>query len=139
MKYIAFLAILLIAVLILNNSDNNCTEFSAKLESCKAYKCTYIHPLTGEKRKRQISGIIDGKCRYSEKDSLGGGIFCRLPREELNAFVQYHRKAEFPKGSETSTEGKTLFQLADESQFCVIGISHQKEVPSWVEAIISRN
>ena len=69
----------------------NCDAFPDMLSSCKKYKCQFIHPLTGENMKREILGIIDGKCVYLEEMPNGGQMECKYTESFGKVIAQYYR------------------------------------------------
>ena len=44
----------------------DCEDFPAALSACRSYGCEFTHPLTQETLKRDVVGLISGKCKYIE-------------------------------------------------------------------------
>ncbi len=73
----------------------NCDAFPDMLTSCTKYKCQFIHPFTGEDMKREILGIIDGKCNYIEQMPNSGQMECKYTESFRKVVAQYYRDIEY--------------------------------------------
>lgn len=71
-----------------------CAEFVANLKSCKPYKCTFTHPLTGEKMTKSIIGFKGGKCFYAEQMPNGGRMDCAYTDKFRKTVAAYYEKVE---------------------------------------------
>jgi len=69
----------------------NCDAFPDMLSSCTKYKCQFIHPFTGENMKREVLGIIDGKCNYIEQMPNGGQMECKYTESSRKVIAQYYK------------------------------------------------
>lgn len=71
--------------------ENGCDDFPSMLEACTKYTCEFAHPLTGEQMTREITGINNSKCIYSEEMPNGGKMNCEYTDEMRTAVANYHR------------------------------------------------
>jgi hypothetical protein len=83
-----------------NQSDKNsqnlsqiteCAEYPDKLDSCSEYTCTFTHMLTGDEMTREIKGIVNGKCLYTEEMPNNGRMDCEYTESMRKAVAQYYR------------------------------------------------
>ncbi len=66
-------------------------EFITNLIICATYKTTFIHPLTGDVLEKEIQGMVDGKCNYTEQMPNNGRMDCKYTESMLGAIVSYHK------------------------------------------------
>ena len=71
--------------------ETECGEFPDMLETCTKHTCRFTHPLTGEEMTREIVGIVNGNCSYTEKMPNNGQMDCKYTEEMRKAVAQYHR------------------------------------------------
>lgn len=69
-------------------TDTECTDFSEMLSSCTEYTCEFTHTLTGELMTREILGLKDGICKYSEEMPNNGQMDCDYTEEMRKAVAQ---------------------------------------------------
>lgn len=69
----------------------SCGQFVTKLSTCTAYTCEFYHPLTNKPMVRRITGLLDGKCRYSEGMPDGELFSCSLPDSYRIAFLTFYK------------------------------------------------
>ena len=65
--------------------------FAQKLEKGEPHLMKFKHPFTGEDLEREIIGIVDGKCEYTEGMPNGGKLECHYSPESRKAVAQYYR------------------------------------------------
>lgn len=63
---------------------NYCYNFSSNLKSCSPYTCEFAHLVTGETLSREIVGIQNESCIYSERMLNGLYMTCKWNVSELN-------------------------------------------------------
>lgn len=69
---------------------NECGEFPDMLDACTNYTCEFTNPTSGEKLMREISGINNNLCIYSEEAPGGYVMECKLSEEERKVIAQYY-------------------------------------------------
>ena len=69
-------------------TSTECTDFSEMLSSCTEYSCEFTHPLTEELMTREIFGLTDGICKYSEEMPNSGRMDCDYTEEMRKAVAQ---------------------------------------------------
>jgi len=69
----------------------NCDALPDKLNACSEYKCKFVHPLTKETLQREITGIVGGKCNYTEQMPGGGKLECHYTESERKTVAQYYK------------------------------------------------
>jgi hypothetical protein len=65
--------------------------FADSLISCTKNVITFEHPFTGEMLKKEISGIINGKCIYIEQMPNNGKMECKYTENERKVVAQYYK------------------------------------------------
>jgi hypothetical protein len=68
-----------------------CALFVAKLETCTAYQCVFVHTLTGEKLERRIVEYKNGRCSYVEQMPNGGRMECSYTDSVRKAVTKYYQ------------------------------------------------
>lgn len=68
----------------------NCTSFNYKLSSCLKYKCSFIHPLSGENLEKGIIGYYDDKCHSLEEMPNSEEQYCAYNDSQLLNMVEYY-------------------------------------------------
>jgi fibronectin type 3 domain-containing protein len=74
-----------------STTPKECADLNDKLDKCEAYKCEFTHPLTGEKLNKEILGLVDNKCHYTEEMPNGGKLDCNYSTSLRAALVQYYK------------------------------------------------
>jgi len=69
----------------------SCDAFPDKLDLCESFSCEFKHPLTDEIMKREIIGLVDGKCQYTEGMPNNSRMDCECSRNLRKAIAQYYR------------------------------------------------
>lgn len=87
-----------------NQSQNPEIIFADNLNSCTVYKTSFKHPLTGETLKKEIMGIIGGKCVYREQMPNGGEMECNYAESERVAVAKYYKNLAAAESASTSLE-----------------------------------
>ncbi len=82
----------------------NCQEFHTKLANAEPYSCTYAHPITKEKMKREIKGMVDGKCLYEEQMPNNGLMVCKYSKKQLKSVSEYYAKMMFGESYQTKAK-----------------------------------
>lgn len=83
-----------------NSSENTpalfteCGEFSKKIKSCVPFTCKFQHPLSADTMEREIIGLVDDKCVYSEKIPNGGRVDCNYTEDVRLAVSEYYKDLE---------------------------------------------
>lgn len=80
--------------------------FADHLEKCTPYKGEFTHPFNGQKMQREIVGIIDGKCLYTEEMPNNGKMTCKHHIEQLPVIAQHYRDIITAKSSTVSAKIK---------------------------------
>lgn len=75
-------------------STKDCADFVAKLETCTPYKCTFVHPFTGERLEKRIVEYKGRKCKYTEQMPNGGKMECAYTDTIRKVIVKYHKDLE---------------------------------------------
>lgn len=75
------------------NTTGNCDIFSDKLSSCTKYKCQFVNLLIKETIEKEISGIINGKCNYTEQITNNGKMECKFTESARKAVAEYYKNA----------------------------------------------
>ena len=73
-------------------AKKECDDFPNMLESCSTYICEFTHPLTGEQMTREITGLSNSTCLYSEEMPNGGEMNCEYTDEMRIAVANYHKE-----------------------------------------------
>lgn len=64
--------------------------FAEKFATCTPYEYTFIHILTKEDMKREILGMVNGKCKTTEEMPNGGMMNCEFDNDLRVAVAQYY-------------------------------------------------
>ncbi len=64
--------------------------FPAAIYDCSAFEETFPHPVTSEPMKRNVHGVVDGRCHYEEEMPAMGRLICLYSLERLDAIADYH-------------------------------------------------
>jgi uncharacterized protein YxeA len=72
-------------------SSVECTEFPDMLENCTKYTCQFTHPLTGGKMTKEILGVVNNTCSYTEEIPNNGRMNCNYTESMRKAVAQYDR------------------------------------------------
>ena len=100
-------------------SSNSCDAFPDKLESCSVFKCQFIHPLSSVSMKKEITGLVNGKCHYIEEMPNNGRMECNYEESFRKAVAQYYRDVDTASSSETNLSWK--YGEASEIKYFVNG------------------
>ena len=46
---------------------SGCDAFPDKLDACEPFSCEFEHPFTGEMMEKELIGLVNGKCQYTEE------------------------------------------------------------------------
>ena len=105
-KTTSFLILLLIAFAPVSYGEENqeVLIFADHLEKCTPFKSEFTHPFTGQKMHREIVGITDDKCLYSEEMPNNGKMTCRYDIEQLPVIAKYYRDVALAKSHSTSAK-----------------------------------
>jgi len=89
--------------------NSNCKDFVNKLSSCAKYKCFFLHPMVGGPMNREISGIVDGKCVYTEEMPNNGKMVCKYDENTRKNVVSFYKNmfSAMSSGAKISMEGGT--------------------------------
>jgi len=68
-----------------------CAQFPENLKTCTKYTCQFTHPLTGEKMTREIVGIVNDKCSYTEEMPNNGQLNCNYTEDMRIAIAQHNK------------------------------------------------
>ena len=102
-------------------SEVECEAFPQKLASCARYTCHFTHPLTKEPMKRELHGLVDGKCLLVEEMPNGGKMQCRYSasmRRKVSRYMATYQKA-MAEGREIRFSGSKVLNQG--------GASHHEE------------
>jgi hypothetical protein len=78
--------------------------FADHLEKCTPFKSKFLHPFSGQKMQREIVGITDNKCLYTEEMPNNGKLTCRYEIEQLSVIAKYYRDIALAKSHSTSAK-----------------------------------
>ena len=78
--------------------------FADHLEKCTPFKSEFLHPFSGQKMQREIVGITDDKCLYTEEMPNNGKMTCRYEIEQLPVIAKYYRDVALAKSHSTSAK-----------------------------------
>ena len=74
-----------------SSSAENCASLADNLSSCETFKCTFIHPLSGERLQKEIVGLVNDKCKYIEQMPNNGKMECNYTADLRVAVAQYYK------------------------------------------------
>ena len=105
---------------------SGCDAFPEKLDACEAFSCEFEHPFTGDKLKKEILGLVDDKCKYTEQMPNSGKLDCQYSESLRKAVAQYTRDVTAAEDVGTSVRG-------DERTYTIDG----KQVENQLEEAMS--
>lgn len=116
--------------------NTSCSSFSDKLASCTPFVCSAPHPLTGEQIKKEIIGVVDGKCGYAEQMPNNGKMKCNYTADMQKKISDAAK--EFASTGNASFSSKTT-GTSSESNSTVNGNANpMQEALESGQCIISR-
>ncbi len=62
---------------------------ATSIQDCTAIVQPYVHPMTGEKLERRITGMKNEKCNYVVTMPKGGKMDCNFPQDKLKDMTDY--------------------------------------------------
>ncbi len=71
---------------------SNCDYLSNNLSSCTPYKCKFEHPDTHEIMKREVYGVTNDKCKYSETLTNKKVLICNFEEKSKNIVSEFYKK-----------------------------------------------
>ncbi|MAE13109.1 hypothetical protein CMO92_00960 [Candidatus Woesearchaeota archaeon] len=86
---------------LLESELQSCIKFPDKLESCEPFSCEFDHPFTSDLMERQIVGLEDDKCKYSEEMPNNGRMDCEFTESLRKAMAKYHKDIAASESSRT--------------------------------------
>ncbi len=86
------------------DKEEEVLTFAAHLGECTPFKSEFIHPFSGQKMHREIVGITDDKCLYTEEMPNNGMLTCRYEIEQLPVIAKYYRDVALAKSHSTSAK-----------------------------------
>ncbi len=78
--------------------------FADHLEKCIPFKSEFIHPFSGQTMQREIVGITNDECLYTEEMPNNGTITCRYILEQLAIIAKYYSDVALSESHSTSAE-----------------------------------
>ena len=73
------------------NDLSGCDVFPDKLDACEPFSCEFEHPFTGEMMEKEVIGLVNGKCQYTEEMPNNGRMDCEYTESMRKAAAQYYR------------------------------------------------
>lgn len=70
---------------------SGCGAFPDKLDACEPFSCEFQHPFTGEMMEKEVIGLVNGKCQYTEEMPNNGRMDCEYTESMRKAAAQYYR------------------------------------------------
>ena len=70
---------------------SGCDAFPDKLDACESFSCEFEHPFTGEMMEKEVVGLVNGKCQYTEEMPNNGRMDCEYSESLRKAVAQYYR------------------------------------------------
>lgn len=83
---------------------SGCDAFPNKLDACEPFSCEFEHPFTGEMMEKKITGLSNGKCKYTEEMPNNGRMDCEYSESLRKAVAQYHRDLATAESAGTSVK-----------------------------------
>ncbi len=83
---------------------SDCDVFPDKLDACEPFICNFEHPFTSELMKKEIIGLKDGKCQYTEEMPNNGRMDCEYTESLRKAIAQYYKDLANSESSGTSVK-----------------------------------
>ena len=68
--------------------------FPGAIYNCSAFEGTFAHPITSEPMRRQVYGVVGGRCHYEEEMPASGRMICHYSLERLTSLATYHSNYE---------------------------------------------
>ena len=68
----------------------DCEDFPENLKSCKSYSCEFTDASTQEIMKRDIIGMVSGKCKYIEMSSHDKKMTCNYTESQRTTAGNYY-------------------------------------------------
>lgn len=93
-------------------------SFADKLENGEPYVMEFVHPITKETMKREIVGIVDGKCLMVEQMPNKGRMECRFSEEMRKAVADFYRSMPNSEGKTYLVGGKEVDNPLQEAMDC---------------------
>jgi hypothetical protein len=105
-RKISFFLLLLIAFASVSSGQEKeeVLIFADHLEKCTPFKSEFTHPFSGQKMQREIVGITDDKCLYTEEMPNNGKMTCRYDLAQLPVIAKYYRDVAMAKSHSTSAK-----------------------------------
>ena len=69
----------------------DCDTFPDKLDACEPFSCKFEHPFTGEMMEKEVIGLVNSKCQYTEEMPNNGKMDCEYTESMRKAAAQYYR------------------------------------------------
>ncbi len=82
----------------------SCDAFPDKLDSCESFSCEFEHPFTSELMEKEIIGLVNGKCQYTEEMPNGGRMDCDYTENLRKVIAQYYKDLVAAESAVTSIE-----------------------------------
>jgi hypothetical protein len=83
---------------------SGCDAFPDKLDACEQFSCEFEHPFTGEMMGKEVIGLVDSKCQYTEEMPNNGRMDCEYSESLRKAVAQYHRDLVAAESAGTSVK-----------------------------------
>ncbi|GEM_PF-5064413 len=88
-------------------------ELATHIQNCTEIVQEFIHPWTGEKLSRSITGMENGTCHYIVEMPQGGKMECRFPSDRLDDIAYYFNNSSLFEKAQTEistsvVDGKTV-------------------------------
>ena len=87
-----------------STSTSACADFPDKLDSCTKYSCKFLHPFTGEEMTKQILGLENDKCHYTEEMPNDGKMECYYPSSLRKAVAQEYKDLQSAQDTSVSVK-----------------------------------
>ena len=68
--------------------------FPGAIYNCSAFEETFAHPITSEPMRREVHGVVGGRCHYEEEMPASGRMICHYSLERLTSLATYHSNYE---------------------------------------------
>ena len=81
---------------------SGCDAFPDKLDACEPFSCEFEHPFTGEMMEKEVTGLVNGKCQYTEEMPNNGRMDCEYTESMRKAVAQYYRDVAAAESTGTS-------------------------------------
>ncbi len=87
---------------------SGCSELPDKLIECEPFSCEFEHIMTGEMMTREIVGLVDGKCHYTESMPNDGTMDCEYSESIRKTIAQYYSDLETGSESTYTIDGEEV-------------------------------